>query len=397
MGLDLFKYKKAQKRIKEAGVTKFYYDRKVLSLDVGSIGDFVGTASKNVTYVGCWLSSSLKQDLTQKIIQKVMEGVVFVFCLHAPGTQAIQEYASFFGLDEISVNTQIEDSILTLYNTKNSLPPELSHNIQIYWHSEMITTSFWLIDNAKIQLDFKLVKTVSRWFSFGVEIIPSSADFFENVKSSYLAVIDERHMVDDNYIDDIDGTRKKKEELKKEIIKLYPFDSSKPYLFISYSHRDDITMLNDLLYIKQHINCWVDFEMLDGGRNRAENDWTQKIRPVLESNNCLGVISYVSRKSFASKGFIQECDWIKIHRPNFYCFLVDFPKSITTSNMLTEIRGFCIEQESERDKQIRDEALTYITQATSSGKESYYHVDKNQRHLNSTDFLNWLKAIQSRV
>lgn len=393
----MFKYSKACKRIKEAGVIKFYYDRKVLSSDIGSIGDFVSSAKHSVIYVGCWLSSSLKQDLIKSVLKKAEEGILFTFCLHAPRTQAIQEYSSFFGSDELSINTQIEESILTLWDAKNKLPKELSDRIKIYWHSEMITTSFWLIDNEtaiqKLQLDFKLVKTKSRWFSFGVEAIPSSSEFFNNVKDSYLSVIEEKNIIDEYYIDDINGTHQKRDELKKLILNKYPFDSTKPYVFISYSHKNDIIVLNDLLQLKQKINCWVDFEMLDGGRNRIQNDWTKKIRPVLDNDRCLGVITYVSPKGFGSKGFIQECDWIKVHRPNFYCFLIDFPMTISANDMLKLIREYVLLDESEREKQIRDEALTYITQATSVGKESYYHVREGQKHLETTDFTNWLSNI----
>ncbi len=395
----MFKYSKAHKRIKEAGVIKFYYDRKVLASDVGTIGDFVSSAKRSVVYIGCWLSSSIKQDLIKIVQEKAKEGVLFTFCLHAPRTQAIEEYASFFGSDELSINTQIEESLLTLWDAKNSLPKNVSENIKIYWHSEMITTSLWLIDNEsadqKLQLDFKLVKTKCRWFSFGIEAIPSSSDFFNNVKESYLSVVEEKNEIDEFYIDDINGIHQNIYELRKLIHEKYPFDPTKPYVFISYSHKNNVVVLNDLLQLKQKINCWVDFEMLDGGRNRTQNDWTKKIRPAMESDRCLGVISYVSQKGFGSDGFIQECDWIKDFRPNLYCFLIDFPKSINANEMLTLIKEYNHIGESQREKQIRDEALTYITQATSAGKESYYHVRNGPKHLETPDFTNWLTNIRN--
>ncbi len=394
-------FSKSQKRIKEAGVVKFYYDRKVLAEDVGSIGDFINSARRNVTYVGCWLSSSLKQDLIEVMKDKAINGVKFVFCIHAPRTGAIREYASFFNSDEISVNTRIEDSILALYRAKCELPSEVSENIKIFWHTEMITTSFWLIDdetkNSKIQLDFKLVNSTSRWFSFGMEIIKASSGMFDNVRKSYLSVIEEKKLITEEYIDEIDGTRKKREEMRNKIIVDFPFDPSKPYVFISYSHKNSCTVYQDLYLLKQKINCWIDFEGLDGGRNRTENDWTQKIKPVLESPNCIGVVSYVSEKAFKSVGFIKECNWIKIHRPDFYCFLIDFSIDISPTIMLNKIRALELPGESSRDKQIRDEALTYITQATSEGKESYYRVELEHQHLNNTDFVNWLNKINAKT
>ena len=61
--------------------------------------------------------------------------------------------------------------------------------------------------------------------------------------------------------------------------------------------------------------------------------------------------------------------------------------------MLKKIRGFSEAGEDECKKQIRDEALTYITQATSPGKESYYHVESDCRHLETTDFQNWIQKV----
>lgn len=39
-----FRYHKSKKRVKEAGVVTFFYDRKVLQADAGTIGDYVGKA-----------------------------------------------------------------------------------------------------------------------------------------------------------------------------------------------------------------------------------------------------------------------------------------------------------------------------------------------------------------
>ncbi len=394
----MFKFKKSIKRIKEAGVVKFYHNRKILADDVGSIGEFISQAKKEVIYVGCWLSSSLKQDFLQQLIQKANEGVVFKICLHSPRTGAIHEYADFFNLDDVSVVTQIEDSIISLYRAKKSLAPDKRENIKLYWHSQMITTSFWCLDgdekNGKIQLDFKVVKSQSRWFSFGMEVEKTKkSSLFNDIKDPYLSVISEEKVVNDEYIDEIQGIRAKKDEMKKEIISNYPFDKTKPYIFISYSHKNELTVLKDLLQLKQNVNCWVDFENLDGGRNKSENDWTKKVKPVLESPSCIGVISYVSEDGFGSKGYVKECDWIKVHRPEFYSFLVDFKVGIRSGEMLEKIKEFNVLGETAREKQIRDEALIYITQATAENKESYYRVKEDLSHLQKTDFINWIKKI----
>ena len=51
--------------------------------------------------------------------------------------------------------------------------------------------------------------------------------------------------------------------------------------------------------------------------------------------------------------------------------------------------------ETVSEKQIRDEALIYITQATAENKESYYRVKEDLSHLQKTDFINWIKKIFS--
>ena len=150
-----------------------------------------------------------------------------------------------------------------------------------------------------------------------------------------------------------------------------------------------------MLILKKQINCWIDFENLDGGRNKDEDDWTMKVRPILENPNCMGVVSYVSEEGFSSSGFIQECNWIKLHRPSFYCFLIGFPPDINAEQMLTIIQDYSIPGDSPRQKQIRDEALSYLTQATSDGNESYYLYEANHRHLQNTDFSNWVKTLQA--
>ena len=390
------KYKLAKKRIQESGVVKFYYDRDVLRRDMGSIGDFVSMAKSDVTYVGCWLSSSLtSQNLASAIKRLVKKGICFSFCLISPDSNMLENFASFFSTDVKSVKLQIEDSILCLYQIVEELPIEYKDRVKIYCHREMILTSFWLIDKdsdkSKFQLDFKLVKT-PRWFSFGIEAI-KEGKLYENVVQSYLSVIDEKNRVTEFDIEEIRGIRAEKDKLKQRILSVSHFDEKKPYLFISYSHKDWQKVWADVLILKEKYNCWIDFEGVDGGRNKDENDWTMKIRPVLESPMCKGVITYASERGFVSPGYVKECDWLKDKRPDFYCFLVDFEKNIDPPKMLSLIKSTQIKGESERDKQIRDEALIYVTQATAFGIESYYHYGKDENHLFSADFINWIKKI----
>ncbi|MDE7329565.1 MAG: toll/interleukin-1 receptor domain-containing protein [Clostridia bacterium] len=395
----LGKYKKAQKRIAEAGVEKFFYDRKVLMEDVGTIGQFVSSAKYSVTYIGCWLSSSLKQDLIGAIKDLVQKGIKFEFCLFSPDSELMGSYASFFNSDKKSIKTRIEDSILTLYQVVEQVPKEYRGNIKLFFHREIITTSFWQIDkdkpDSRIQLDFKLYN-VPRHFSFGVEIVSNNNTnpFFKNVVESYMQLLNEKNRITYDYIEELSGERKQKRELQRQIIEAFPFDGKKPYLFISYSHKNYLQVYSDVLCLKQKkINCWIDFENLDGGRNANENDWQQKVKPVLESSRCKGVISYLSKDGMESKGFIKECDWIKINRPDFYVFLVGFDKSTNAEAMLSLIKETNSDDDTYKSKAVRDEAFIYLTQATSAGKESYYHYNENGTHLDTTDFEIWLNKV----
>ena len=390
------KYSRAKKRVEEAGVVNFYYDRNVLSKDVGPIGDFVSKAKSDVTYVGCWLSSSLtSQNLAAAIKKSVQKGIRFTFCLISPKSNMLENFASFFSTDALSIKIQIENSFLSLYKIIEELPKKDKDKVEIYCHNEMIITSFWVIDkdfeDSKLQLDFKLVKT-PRWFSFGMEV-DKKGKLYESIMQSYLSVIEEKNRITEYDIEELRGERAKKEKLKEQILDVSHFDANKPYIFVSYCHKDWQRVWSDVLKLKAKYNCWIDFEQIDGGRNGNENDWTMKIKPVLENPMCKGVITYASERGFLSSGYVRECDWLKVKRPDFYCFLIDFEKNIVPSKMLTLIKNLQSDGETEREKQIREEALIYVTQATVFAKESYYHYDDEGRHLLSSDFTNWVKKI----
>ena len=108
---------------------------------------------------------------------------------------------------------------------------------------------------------------------------------------------------------------------------------------------------------------------------------------------CKGVISYFSKDGLESKGFIKECDWIKINRPDFYVFLIGFDSSINAEDMLSLIKNTNLDEDNIKSKTVRDEALNYLTQATSAGKESYYHYNNSGTHLELSDFVLWLNKI----
>lgn len=188
-------------------------------------------------------------------------------------------------------------------------------------------------------------------------------------------------------------TESEKAEIKNLICQNNPFDPKSPYLFVSYAHVNDDVVIQDVQRLKKQFNCWIDFENLDGGRCIGEDDWTEKVRPVLQSENCKGVIMYISKDAFCSNGFFREAEWIANKHLNFYTFLVGFSDTITPKEMATIIANL-----KDVDTQIKlrkISAFTYISQANKDVTEfSYYHRDDTFSHLSHPDFYNWIRRIE---
>ncbi len=182
------------------------------------------------------------------------------------------------------------------------------------------------------------------------------------------------------------------DKLRHKIITSVPFVPDKPFLFVSYSHRDADVVLKDVLRIKQTYNCWVDFEHIDGGRSGDEKNWMEKVLPILCSPLCKGVILYVSERGFSSNGLLREAEWVLKHKPHFYTFLVDFSDTITPREMAENI-----EQIMDKDLQRklrRKSVFGEIVQASADETEyTYYHRKDDFSHLHTYDFQNWLKLI----
>lgn len=191
-----FRYYKSRKRVKEAGIVTFFYDRKVLQSDVGTIGDYVKKAKAEVYYVGCWLSSSLNSlDLSNAILEKAQKGVKFNFCVISPESILIDKFSEFFDETRDELIGKLNGTLKMLFKIKEDLPESLRKNVKIYIHDKIITASFWAIDpddekNALFQLDHKIFKN-TRFNSYGMELKYSSkSNFAKEVKKGYFAVFD---------------------------------------------------------------------------------------------------------------------------------------------------------------------------------------------------------------
>lgn len=187
-------------------------------------------------------------------------------------------------------------------------------------------------------------------------------------------------------------TESDKLNLQEEIKKSNPFDPDAPYLFISYSHKNDDVVLLDVQRLKKQYNCWIDFENLDGGRSATEDDWTEKVQPILDNPNCKGVIMYVSKEGMNSNGLMREAEWISKRKLNFYTFWVGFSNTITPKEMATII--YEIPDDDTQRKLRKIMAFSYIGQTSKDPTEfSYYHRQDTFSHLSHPDFHNWLKKI----
>lgn len=196
-GMGLLKYRKARKRVAEAGVVTFYYNRKILQSDAGTIGDYIATAKKSVLHVGFWLSSSLTaQNLEKAVVEAINRGVTFEFCILSPDSPLIEYYKNFFEVaDNETLISNIKNTLAKLMAIKNNLSPDKQRNFKIYTHNDIVTASFWVIDrndddNCMVQIDHKIISN-PRYSSYGMEIKPSTdrKEFAESFIDGYTKVL----------------------------------------------------------------------------------------------------------------------------------------------------------------------------------------------------------------
>ncbi|MDE6003820.1 MAG: toll/interleukin-1 receptor domain-containing protein [Oscillospiraceae bacterium] len=195
------------------------------------------------------------------------------------------------------------------------------------------------------------------------------------------------------------NTQLKKEKLKDRVFIFIRHSSTKnhynckkPYIFISYAHKNKELIKNDILiFQKRKYNYWVDFENIDGGRNCRENDWTEKINPILDNPLCMGIIVYCSKEGMkSSKGALFEAEWILKHEKDFFLFLIDFDNNIVPKQMADLIVNGINEIDPQYKIRI-SKAFGYILQADlDDDRFSYYHCKDDSSHLKYNDFLKWI-------
>lgn len=75
------------------------------------------------------------------------------------------------------------------------------------------------------------------------------------------------------------------------------------YLFVSYSHKDqkEVYSILDMLY-QEGINYWYDIELDPGDK------WNERVAKVLNNNDCIGAMVFLSINSIASDAVNKEID-----------------------------------------------------------------------------------------
>lgn len=189
--------KALNKRLKEANVKAFFYNRKVLREDSGGVGEDIAHAESHVYLIGSWLSTSLNKDFEEAVIAKVESGVEFFFCFNDLDLNIIETYSRY-------MNGKKENIIKSLYNTYSKLfelknkSAEVSKKIHVYCHNQMLPTTFWGIDinNSKksyYKLDHKVVQgEISS--SYGLQY-GYSKEFSDKIREAYMYVFNKSEEV----------------------------------------------------------------------------------------------------------------------------------------------------------------------------------------------------------
>ncbi|MGN1104956.1 MAG: leucine-rich repeat protein [Candidatus Coproplasma sp.] len=81
----------------------------------------------------------------------------------------------------------------------------------------------------------------------------------------------------------------------------------KPFVFISYSHKDAQIVISDIIEMKKHgVRLWYDCSILFGEK------WDECVLNIIRRENCVGVIIYVSDNSVNSENVAKEIECAKL-------------------------------------------------------------------------------------
>ncbi len=157
------KKRRVYKRIREAKVITFFYNRAILRTDAGTVRDYIERATNEVYLIGCWLSTTLNdEDLKNVIIEQIDKGVAFYFCFSGWEDSALTMYSRYFNMSREDVIESLYSSYDMLLSIRESLPIELRKNLNILYHNQLVVTALWAADpksqNALYKLDHRVIR-----------------------------------------------------------------------------------------------------------------------------------------------------------------------------------------------------------------------------------------------
>lgn len=124
-------------------------------------------------------------------------------------------------------------------------------------------------------------------------------------------------------------------------------DRTKDYVFISYSHANDIDPITSA-FDKQGYNVVFDNAMSYG------EEWDLNARRYISSERCKGVLIVVSEKSLTSKPVLTEIEYTARFRKKFFC--------IMTNNLtLMELYNSIADKLDENKRYVLDSIMEYLS------------------------------------
>ena len=120
-------------------------------------------------------------------------------------------------------------------------------------------------------------------------------------------------------------------------------DTTKAYVFLSYSHKDSIDKLVEWFDANGY-NLVYDSELLAGEL------WDMKIRRYIKNENCKGVLSLVSRSSLSSSAVLKETEYVSLFHKHNACISLENCSLTETFKTLT----------TEEEKEVGKDFLEYF-------------------------------------
>ena len=140
-------------------------------------------------------------------------------------------------------------------------------------------------------------------------------------------------------------------DLNGTLSQLKPCDTSRPYIFISYSSRDRNTVWPDVLRFQQDgYNIWLDEKNLD----KTKSSWKDDALRAINSRRCRLLLFYVSATSLCSEPCLREMQeagakrTVKNHFGPVHILVIE-------AQQIENIITFCQQVHTQLDREIDDE------------------------------------------